>query len=85
MRVPWVMNASIEERFKSIAGTDGIERQTALIPTGFFIWSAAASILGSLFLKTQGRDRDAVFVGQWAPTFLLLAVVSKLAKRFGDD
>jgi hypothetical protein len=62
-----------------------IEHQTSKLPTDSFLWAAAGSILLSLFFKTQGRDKDALFVGQWAPTFVLLCLVAKLAKHFGDD
>jgi len=33
----------------------------------------------------MGRERDAVFVGQWAPTFLLLGVYNKIVKVAGSD
>ncbi|MHA3774388.1 hypothetical protein ACXR0O_22915 [Verrucomicrobiota bacterium sgz303538] len=62
-----------------------IERQTAKFPTDTFLWAAGGSILLSLILKSRGRDKDALFVGQWAPTFVLLSLVSKLAKQFGGD
>lgn len=62
-----------------------IEHSTTRLPIDSFLWAACGSILLSLFLKTQGRDKDALFVGQWAPTFVLLSLVAKLAKHFGDD
>ncbi len=62
-----------------------IEHTTTKLPTDSFLWAAGGSILLSLFLKSQGRDKDALFVGQWAPTFVILSLVSKLAKHFGDD
>ena len=62
-----------------------IERQTARFPIDAFLWAAGGSILMSLFLKNKGRDEDALFVGQWAPTFVLLCLVSKLAKHWRDE
>ena len=57
-----------------------IEQQTARIPSDMFLWAAGASILGSLALKTLGQDKDSQFVGQWAPTFLILGLYNKLVK-----
>jgi len=33
----------------------------------------------------MGRDRDAQFVGQWAPTFLILGLYNKVVKLLGSD
>ncbi len=62
-----------------------IEEQTAKLPSDTFLWLAGASIATSLTLKIMGRERDAVFVGQWAPTFLLLGVYNKIVKVAGSD
>ena len=62
-----------------------IESQTAKLPSDTFLWAAGGSIVASLALKMSGRDRDALFVGQWAPTFLLLGIYNKLVKMFGTD
>lgn len=62
-----------------------IEQQTAKLPSDIFLWLAGASILGSLLLKFNGRDKDALFVGQWPAPFLLLGVYNKLVKQLGSD
>lgn len=62
-----------------------IESQTAKLPSDTFLWAAGGSILASLALKLSGRDRDALFVGQWAPTFLLLGLYNKIVKVVGPD
>ena len=62
-----------------------IEQQTAKLPSDLFLWAAGASILGSLALKIARRERDAEFVGLWAPTFLLLGVYNKIVKVLGSD
>ena len=62
-----------------------IEEQTAKLPSDTFLWLALGSIATSLTLKVVGRDKDALFVGQWAPTFLLLGVYNKLVKQLGSD
>jgi hypothetical protein len=62
-----------------------IETQTAKLPSDLFLWAAGGAIATSLALKVSGRDKDALFVGQWAPTFLLLGLYNKLVKMFGTD
>ncbi len=62
-----------------------IEQQTAKLPSDTFLWLALGSIATSLTLKLSGRGKDALFVGQWAPTFLLLGVYNKLVKQLGSD
>ena len=62
-----------------------IERQTAKLPSDLFLYAAGGSIVASLSLKAMGRDKDALFVGQWAPTLLILGLYNKLVKMFGTD
>lgn len=62
-----------------------IERQTAKVPSDAFLWAAGASIATSLTLKLMKRDHEALFVGQWAPTFLLLGTYNKVVKLLGSD
>lgn len=62
-----------------------IEKRTAELPSDLFLWAAAGSILGALTLRMLGRQDDAQFVGQWAPTFLILGLYNKLVKMFGSD
>lgn len=62
-----------------------IEDFTAQLPSDTFLWAAGAAIGGSLLLKISGNDKDALFVGQWAPTFLLLGVYNKIVKVAGSD
>jgi hypothetical protein len=62
-----------------------IESQTAKLPSDLFLWLAGVSILGSLTLKVLGRDKDALFVGQWPAPFMLLGIYNKLVKLLGSD
>lgn len=62
-----------------------IEEQTSKLPSDVFLWAAVGSIAGSLTLKIMGRPHDALFVGQWAPTFLILGLYNKLVKVEGHD
>jgi hypothetical protein len=62
-----------------------IEEQTAKLPSDIFLWAAGGSIIGSLLLQFSGRKEESVFVGQWAPTFLILGLYNKLVKVAGSD
>lgn len=62
-----------------------IEQQTARLPSDTFLWLALGSILISLTFQATGKARNSLFVGQWAPTFLLLGIYNKLVKQHGSD
>jgi hypothetical protein len=62
-----------------------IEEQTAKIPSDAFLWAAAGSIAGSLVLQLIGEKEKSNFVGQWAPTFLILGLYNKLVKLHGSE
>lgn len=57
-----------------------VQSQIRKIPSDTFLWLAAGSIIGSLTLKSMGRDQDSLFVGQWAPTFAILGVFDKILR-----
>jgi hypothetical protein len=75
----------VKHAFEEGRAASGIERETAKVPSDFFLWAAGASIATSLTLKIMKRERDALFVGQWAPTFLILGTYSKILKKLGTD
>lgn len=62
-----------------------IEKQTAKLPSDLFLWAAAGSMAASATLKCLGRDKSALFVGQWAAPFLLLGIYNKIVKVEGSD
>jgi len=62
-----------------------IEQQTAKLPSDLFLWAAGGSVIGSLLLQMGGRQHESLFVGQWAPTFLILGLYNKLVKVAGSD
>jgi len=63
-----------------------IERRTAqFLPSDFFLWAAGASIVTSLVLKLQRRNHESLFVGQWAPTLLILGTYNKMVKLMGSE
>lgn len=62
-----------------------IEQQTAKLPSDLFLWLALGSIGTSLAFKAMGDDKTANFIGQWAPTVLILGLYNKLVKLEGSD
>ena len=75
-----------------------IERQTSKVPSDLFLWGAGAAVVGSAVLqlfqqrgvrRMLGMGRSpahlSLFVGQWAPTLLLLGIYNKIVKVMGSD
>lgn len=62
-----------------------IEEYTAKLPSDLFLWAALGSMAISATFKVLKKDEEALFVGQWAPSFLLLGVYNKLVKQLGHD
>jgi hypothetical protein len=62
-----------------------IESQTAKLPSDLFLWAALGSMAVSATLKILGKSHTALFIGQWAPSFLLLGLYNKLVKLEGHD
>jgi hypothetical protein len=62
-----------------------IEEQTAKLPSDLFLWASLGSMATSLTLKLMKQDQLALFIGQWAPSFLLLGIYNKLVKLEGHD
>ena len=62
-----------------------IEAQTAKIPSDTFLWAALGSIAGSLTAQMMGKKEFSLFVGQWAPTLLILGLYNKVVKQLGHD
>jgi hypothetical protein len=79
-----VQNEEAEQHSEG-AVARGIEHYTAQLPSDVFLWAAGGSILGSLALMSAGNRHGSLFVGQWAPTFLLLGIYNKIVKVAGSD
>jgi hypothetical protein len=62
-----------------------IEDQTAKLPSDTFLWLAIGSMIVSATMQLAGKKHGSVFVGQWAPSFLLFGVYNKLVKQLGSD
>lgn len=62
-----------------------IEEQTAKLPSDTFLWVSMGAMAASLTLKLMGKDKTAMFIGQWAPSLLLFGIYNKLVKQQGHD
>ena len=63
----------------SLRAFSAIEQQTAQLPSD--AWVAGAAIATSLIIKLLDRNHEALFVGQWAPTVLILGPSNKMVKQ----
>jgi hypothetical protein len=62
-----------------------IENETARLPSDTFLWAALGSVGLSLTLQMMGKQHMSNFVGQWAPTILILGLYNKIVKVHGSD
>lgn len=62
-----------------------IERQTARLPSDTFLWAAVGSMAVSAASQLMGNRHVSLFIGQWAPTILILGLYNKLVKQLGSD
>jgi hypothetical protein len=62
-----------------------IEEQTAKLPSDAFLWAAVSAMAVSAGLQLSGKQHVSNFVGQWAPTLLILGLYNKLVKQLGSD
>ena len=62
-----------------------IEHYTAQLPSDTFLWAAVGSMGASLLLQCMGRQHASLFVGQWAPTLLIMGLYNKIVKVAGSD
>ncbi len=65
-----------------------LESVTAKLPSDVWLWASVGSMLVSLGLQLSGQKKNkqaSNFIGQWAPTFLILGLYNKLVKVAGHD
>ncbi|HEX4441175.1 MAG TPA: hypothetical protein VH854_13950 [Thermoanaerobaculia bacterium] len=65
-----------------------LEAQTSKLPSDVWLWASGASMLVSLALQLSGNKKTKAvsnFIGQWAPTLLILGLYNKLVKVAGHD
>jgi hypothetical protein len=78
------------QHLDSSAHTEGriaraIEERTSALPSDTFLWLAIGSMIVSASLQMGGKSHVSLFVGQWAPSFLLFGLYNKLVKQLGSD
>jgi hypothetical protein len=62
-------------------GTEMVEEQTAKVPSLAFLGLALGAMAASAALVMTGRKQLGNFVGQWAPSILIMGLYNKLAKE----
>lgn len=62
-------------------GTSMVEQQTSKVPSMTWLGLAIGSMAASAALMLTGRKQIANFVGQWAPSLLIIGVYNKIAKE----
>ncbi len=61
--------------------TTKVEEQTAKAPSLMFLGLALAAMGASAALVLSGRKQLGNFVGQWAPSILIMGTYNKIAKE----
>jgi len=61
--------------------TETVEKGTSRIPSLAFLGVAVGAMAASAVLMLTGRKAVANFVGQWAPTILIMGLYNKVAKE----
>jgi hypothetical protein len=69
-----VNNQTLQER------KDLMMRSMEAVPTQMYWALAMGSVLASAMFFLMGKRNAALFVGQWPPTFLVLALLYKLLR-----
>ena len=65
--------------------TKMIESYTAQVPSGTYLTLAIGAMALSLMLMLSGRKEAGNFIGQWAPTLLIIGLYNKLVKVQGSE
>jgi hypothetical protein len=61
--------------------TETVEGQTAKVPSLAFLGLAVGAMAASAALVLMGKKEIGNFVGQWAPSILVMGLYNKLAKE----
>lgn len=64
--------------------TSKVEQQTTKVPSLAFLGIAAAAMGASAALVLTGRKQLGNFVGQWAPSILIMGLYNKIAKHLAS-
>ena len=74
-----------QDKAEAVTGTVNayVEKTAEVTPSLLFAGAALLSIAASLILQLRGKRHWGLFVGHWAPTFLLFGLYNKLSKTVG--
>ncbi len=61
--------------------TSKVEEQTSKMPSLLFLGFAVSAMAASAALVLTGRKQLGNFIGQWAPSILIMGVYNKVAKE----
>jgi hypothetical protein len=64
--------------------TGSLEAQTSKLPSSAYLFAALGCMAASATLQILGRDDWALFIGQWAPSILIMGVYNKQVKQLGS-
>ena len=64
---------------------EAIEEQTAKLPSDLFLWTAIGCMGVSLTLQLMKQKHVSLFIGQLAPSILIMGLYNKLVKLEGHD
>jgi hypothetical protein len=65
-----------------------LESATSHLPSDVWLWASLGSMLVSFGLQMSGNRKTkdvSNFIGQWAPTLLILGLYNKIVKVAGHD
>lgn len=62
-----------------------VKKASDLFPSNGFLIASLASIAVSAGLQLAGKRQWSLFIGQWAPSFLIYGIFVKLTKKMGPD
>ena len=65
--------------------TKAVESATAQVPSISFLGIAVVAMAVSWIFLLTGRRNVANFIGQWAPTILIMGLYNKLVKLEGSE
>ncbi len=67
------------------AAQHDVFRFLANIPAEAYMYAMLASVLGSAAMYLMGRRHTALFIGEWAPTFVAIGLFYKLLRPSGRN
>ncbi len=61
-----------------------IEKRTAKVPSDVYLFAALGSMAASATLQFLGKRELSLFIGQWAPSILIMGLYNKVVKVAGS-